>query len=181
MAALPWRIHRSLEFFVRTKAGSVSARERGRAGNQPIPPVPGSSPAAALYGRSRIGATLSVCISDEAFPPFTFPDREGSSQQLIRQAAERQGWRVNFVPQPWRRCLAGVDGGGGGFVQWRRRGFGNVRISSLYGVALERRIRYAPWVSPAWCSIVRRTAPPGGIAGPLRRGTDLSRDRAAIL
>ncbi|MEX6504566.1 substrate-binding periplasmic protein [Pseudomonas zhanjiangensis] len=56
-------------------------------------------------------ASLEVCISDEAFPPFTFPNREGNSQRLIRQAVERQGWQLEFVALPWRRCLAGVEQG----------------------------------------------------------------------
>lgn len=53
--------------------------------------------------------TLQVCVSDEPFPPFTAPDREERSQQLIRQAAELQGWQVSFIAKPWRRCLAGVE------------------------------------------------------------------------
>lgn len=56
-------------------------------------------------------ATLVVCVSDEAFPPFTFPNREGDSQRLIRSAVERQGWQLEFVALPWRRCLAGVAQG----------------------------------------------------------------------
>lgn len=53
--------------------------------------------------------TLSVCVSDEAFPPFTFPHHDGESQQLIRLAAQHQGWQVEFIALPWRRCLAGVQ------------------------------------------------------------------------
>lgn len=56
-------------------------------------------------------ATLVVCVSDEAFPPFTFPNREGDSQRLIRSAVERQGWQLEFIALPWRRCLAGVEQG----------------------------------------------------------------------
>lgn len=53
--------------------------------------------------------TLSVCVSDEAFPPFTYPHRDGESQARIRLASERQGWQVKFVALPWRRCLSGVQ------------------------------------------------------------------------
>lgn len=60
--------------------------------------------------------TLSVCVSDEAFPPFTFPDHDGESQTRIRLAVERQGWQVVFVALPWRRCLAGVQQGTYGAV-----------------------------------------------------------------
>lgn len=56
-------------------------------------------------------ATLAICISDQAFPPFTFVDHEGDSQRLIRLAVEHQGWQVEFVALPWRRCLAGVASG----------------------------------------------------------------------
>ncbi|VXC12478.1 Polar amino acid transport system substrate-binding protein [Pseudomonas sp. 8AS] len=59
-------------------------------------------------GGSALAADFSVCVSDEEFPPFTHPRHESQSQQLIRRAAERQGLRVTFVAQPWRRCLAGV-------------------------------------------------------------------------
>lgn len=52
--------------------------------------------------------TFSVCISDEAFPPFTYPHHESESQRLIRRAAEQQGLSVAFVALPWRRCLAAV-------------------------------------------------------------------------
>lgn len=55
--------------------------------------------------------TLAVCVSDEAFPPFTFPQHDGESQQRIRLATARQGWQVEFVALPWRRCLAGVQQG----------------------------------------------------------------------
>lgn len=54
---------------------------------------------------------LAVCVSDVAFPPFTFPDREGEGQRLVRLASERQGWQVEFISRPWRRCLAGVEQG----------------------------------------------------------------------
>lgn len=52
---------------------------------------------------------FSVCVSDEAFAPFTYPRQESETQKLIRRAGERQGLRVVFVAQPWRRCLAGVQ------------------------------------------------------------------------
>jgi polar amino acid transport system substrate-binding protein len=54
-------------------------------------------------------ASLSVCISDEAFAPFTDPQRDGESQKRIRLASKHQGWQVKFVALPWRRCLAGVQ------------------------------------------------------------------------
>ncbi|WP_369959757.1 hypothetical protein [Pseudomonas benzenivorans] len=55
--------------------------------------------------------TLSVCVSDEPFLPFTDPHHDGESQKRIRLATERQGWQMAFVALPWRRCLAGVERG----------------------------------------------------------------------
>lgn len=54
---------------------------------------------------------LRVCIDDQPFPPLTFPDREGQVQYLIRQAASQQGWAVQFLSVPRRRCHAGVASG----------------------------------------------------------------------
>lgn len=60
-------------------------------------------------GGPALAGSFSVCVSDEDFPPFTYPRHESESQTLIRRAAERQGLRVEYVAQPWRRCLAGVQ------------------------------------------------------------------------
>ncbi|MWV14072.1 hypothetical protein F3I62_18375 [Pseudomonas sp. R-28-1W-6] len=62
-----------------------------------------------FLGEPALAGSFSVCVSDEAFPPFTYPHHESESQKLIRRAAEHQGLRVEFVAQPWRRCLAGVQ------------------------------------------------------------------------
>ncbi|QKE63512.1 hypothetical protein HNE05_09120 [Aquipseudomonas campi] len=62
-----------------------------------------------LLAASAGATTLTVCVSDEAFPPFTDPHHDGESQTRIRLAVERQGWQVAFVALPWRRCLAGVQ------------------------------------------------------------------------
>jgi len=48
-------------------------------------------------GGPALAGNFSVCVSDEAFPPFTYPRHESESQKLIRRAAERQGLRVEFV------------------------------------------------------------------------------------
>ncbi|MDG9924430.1 MULTISPECIES: hypothetical protein [unclassified Pseudomonas] len=54
---------------------------------------------------------LRICISDHAYPPLTFPHRDGQAQYLIRRAAGQLGWRVEFVVLPWRRCLKAVTAG----------------------------------------------------------------------
>jgi polar amino acid transport system substrate-binding protein len=54
---------------------------------------------------------LRICVSDHAYPPLTFPHRDGQAQYLIRRAAGQVGWRVEFVVLPWRRCLKAVTAG----------------------------------------------------------------------
>ncbi|MFZ3182850.1 MAG: hypothetical protein WA173_01735 [Pseudomonas sp.] len=63
-----------------------------------------------LLGNAQ-GQTLHVCIPDVSSPPRTFPDHDGQVQYLIRRAVSEQGWAVEFIPVPWRRCLAGVASG----------------------------------------------------------------------
>lgn len=121
----------ALSFFVRTKAGSVFARERGRAGDQPIPPVPGSSPAAALYGRSGMGGNAVRLHQRRGFSTLHLSRPRGQQPTADPAGGGAPGMACEFCP-PAMASMPG--GGGGGFVQWRRRGFGNVRISSLYGV-----------------------------------------------
>lgn len=54
---------------------------------------------------------LRICVSDHAYPPLTFPHRDGQAQYLIRRAAGQMGWRVKLVVLPWRRCLKAVTQG----------------------------------------------------------------------
>ena len=54
---------------------------------------------------------LTVCVSLNAIPPLTYPDRDGQAQLLVRQALERLGGKVAFVTAPWLRCRAGVKTG----------------------------------------------------------------------
>jgi len=64
------------------------------------------------------GATpleLRACISEQAFPPFNYPDREGLLQHLLRRAVEAQGLRIRFVIEPRARCLYNLDAG---HYQW---------------------------------------------------------------
>jgi polar amino acid transport system substrate-binding protein len=65
-------------------------------------------PGAASASLSRM---LRVCVSDSPFLPFTHPTREAYGQRLVRQAVEHQGLALQFVTQPWKRCLQGVQRG----------------------------------------------------------------------
>src|SRR5690348_11236201 len=63
-----------------------------------------------LAGTAPVAAEqpLRIFVSDHAYPPLTFPDRDGQAQYLIRRAAGEAGWQVEFVVLPWRRCLKAV-------------------------------------------------------------------------
>ena len=70
-----------------------------------------------LFGLAAAGPVaaqsdgLRICVSDRAYPPLTFPRREGQAQYLIRRAAGEAGWRVEFVVLPWRPCPKAVTAG----------------------------------------------------------------------
>ena len=55
--------------------------------------------------------TIRVCINDRSAPPYTYPDREGLGQELLRKAIEQQGDVMAVTPLPWRRCLEAVRNG----------------------------------------------------------------------
>lgn len=55
---------------------------------------------------------LQVCIADEEVPPYTSVHQpEALGQTALREAAQRQGWQVQFNIRPWRRCLAETASG----------------------------------------------------------------------
>jgi polar amino acid transport system substrate-binding protein len=54
---------------------------------------------------------LLACVSDQPFPPFTYPDREGLLQYLLRHAVEAQGLSVRFIVEPRARCLYNLKAG----------------------------------------------------------------------
>ncbi len=59
-----------------------------------------------------VGArTIRVCINERSAPPYTYPDREGLGQELLRRAIEQQGDAMTVTPLPWRRCLEMVRNG----------------------------------------------------------------------
>jgi polar amino acid transport system substrate-binding protein len=68
------------------------------------------------YGNPNDGAgesprELRACVSDEAFPPWTYPDRDGLVQYLLRHAAQAQGLSVRFIAEPRSRCIYNLKAG----------------------------------------------------------------------
>lgn len=54
---------------------------------------------------------LKFCVPDRAAPPWTYVERDGLAQQLLRKAVQEQGDTVEFIPLPWRRCLMNAQSG----------------------------------------------------------------------
>ncbi len=54
---------------------------------------------------------MLACVSDQDFPPFTYAQREGLLQYLLRNAVEAQGLRIRFVAEPRARCLYNLTAG----------------------------------------------------------------------
>ncbi len=52
--------------------------------------------------------TITLCVDQSPIPPFSFPDREGQAQRLIRMAIEKQGWRMQARVEPVNRCRANL-------------------------------------------------------------------------
>lgn len=50
--------------------------------------------------------TVAFCFEDVDIKPWRMVDGSGLNFELIQQAAKRAGVRVEFVPMPWKRCLA---------------------------------------------------------------------------
>ncbi len=54
-------------------------------------------------------ADLLLCVDSNEWAPYTYPDREGSVQRLLRLAGQRAGHKVEFVARPWTRCEREVE------------------------------------------------------------------------
>ncbi len=54
---------------------------------------------------------LVVCFSDIAVPPYSYPDKEGQLQYLLRKASARLQLRMRFVYEPRLRCINKVKHG----------------------------------------------------------------------
>ncbi|UTW09071.1 substrate-binding periplasmic protein [Pseudomonas benzenivorans] len=60
--------------------------------------------------------TLVTLLVDEAYPPFTYREAEGSAAGIyiaVLRAAEPhlQGYRLRFRPMPWRRAMIEIEAG----------------------------------------------------------------------
>jgi polar amino acid transport system substrate-binding protein len=66
---------------------------------------------AALWISPVYGTPLTACVSDVPVVPYSYPDREGQAQYLLRTAAEQLGIAVQFVIEPRRRCMQNVKEG----------------------------------------------------------------------
>lgn len=51
------------------------------------------------------GRVIRVGVSDRSTAPWTYPDKEGLGQELLRRAVEAQGDTLEVSVLPWRRCL----------------------------------------------------------------------------
>ncbi len=60
-------------------------------------------PGLAVQARS-----LSVCIGDEDFAPYSFLEHEAPGQYLVRNALERRHDKPVYTIAPWRRCIEGL-------------------------------------------------------------------------
>ena len=54
---------------------------------------------------------VRVCVNERSVPPYTYLEREGLGEELLRKAIEQQGGRMVVKPLPWRRCLESVRKG----------------------------------------------------------------------
>ncbi len=68
---------------------------------------------AALLAVTGMGRAepVRVCISDIPYPPFLFPDRDGSIQWLLKKAAARAGVSIELPVMPIKRCMAEMVSG----------------------------------------------------------------------
>jgi polar amino acid transport system substrate-binding protein len=65
----------------------------------------------AAWASAQCAEPIRICITDIAYPPYLYPDREGSIQWLVRQAALHTGLRADFAPMPIKRCIAQIAAG----------------------------------------------------------------------
>jgi polar amino acid transport system substrate-binding protein len=65
----------------------------------------------ALASNEVSSRILQICIANQGYPPYTYENAEGRFQHLVREAMTAQGWQVEFVAKPWRRCVLEVQQG----------------------------------------------------------------------
>lgn len=54
---------------------------------------------------------LHLCVDANDWAPYTYAERDGLAQSLVRMAAARVGVKVEYVARPWKRCEAEVSSG----------------------------------------------------------------------
>lgn len=54
---------------------------------------------------------MVLCVEDQAAAPYTFPNRDGTMQVLIKMAAKQSNLPVTFKVAPWKRCIEEVRSG----------------------------------------------------------------------
>ncbi len=52
---------------------------------------------------------MVMCIEDQPASPFTFPNKDGSMQILLKMAAKQTGVNLSFKVQAWKRCISDVQ------------------------------------------------------------------------
>ncbi|GAB3257904.1 substrate-binding periplasmic protein [Chitinimonas naiadis] len=54
---------------------------------------------------------LKICVDSNEWAPYTYPNRDGTLQTLVRMTASRLGHKVILTALPWRRCQTDVETG----------------------------------------------------------------------
>lgn len=62
-----------------------------------------------LTSRSN-ASDMVMCIEDQAASPYTFPNKDGTMQVLLKMAAKQAGVNLSFKVQAWKRCISDVQG-----------------------------------------------------------------------
>ncbi len=61
------------------------------------------------FGVSAYATDMVMCIEDQAASPFTFPNKDGTMQVLLKMAAKQTGINLSFKVQAWKRCISDVQ------------------------------------------------------------------------
>lgn len=64
-----------------------------------------------LYGPCAVALEWRICVDLNEWAPYTYPDRDGTLQTLVKMTATRLGQQVSIVALPWRRCQSDVAAG----------------------------------------------------------------------
>lgn len=59
----------------------------------------------ALTGAAASADPVRVCVGVQPYPPFMFPNKDGTVQVLINMAAEQSGIKIKYEPMPIAKCV----------------------------------------------------------------------------